>query len=109
LLFIVLRKGILLKPLRGARTKRKIKVGDFQGRRRWISLHEKGGKEHDVPCHHRLDQYLHDYLETAGIGDDVGGQDHPIRLPSSANFCFGFWVKEAVEILISELHWRRLL
>jgi hypothetical protein len=35
----------------------------------------KGGKEHDVPCHHRLDQYLHDCLETAGIGDDVGGQD----------------------------------
>jgi integrase/recombinase XerD len=31
----------------------------------------KGGKEHDVPCHHRLEQYLHDYLEAAGIGDDV--------------------------------------
>jgi hypothetical protein len=22
-------------------------------------------------------QYLHDYLETAGIGDDVGGQESP--------------------------------
>jgi integrase len=30
-----------------------MKVGDYfvQGRRRWVRLHEKGGKEHDVPCH----------------------------------------------------------
>jgi site-specific recombinase XerD len=50
-----------------------MRVGDYfvQGRRRWVRLHEKGGKEHDVPCHHRLEQYLHDYLEAAGIGDDV--------------------------------------
>jgi hypothetical protein len=42
-----------------------MKVGDnfVQGRRRWVRLHEKGGKEHDVPCHHRLDQCLHDYIE----------------------------------------------
>jgi hypothetical protein len=34
-----------------------MKVDDYfvQGRRRWVRLHEKGGKEHDVPCHHRLD------------------------------------------------------
>jgi site-specific recombinase XerD len=52
-----------------------MKVGDYfvQGRRRWVRLHEKGGKEHDVPCHHRLDQYLQDYIEAAGIGDDVAG------------------------------------
>jgi site-specific recombinase XerD len=52
-----------------------MKVGDYfiQGRRRWIRLHEKGGKEHDVPCHHRLEQYLHDYIEAVGIGDDVDG------------------------------------
>jgi integrase/recombinase XerD len=52
-----------------------MKVGDYfvQGRRRWVRLHEKGGKEHDVPCHHRLDQYLHDYIEAAGITDDVDG------------------------------------
>jgi integrase len=52
-----------------------MKVGDYfmQGRRRWVRLHEKGGKEHDVPCHHRLDQCLHDYIEAAGIADDVDG------------------------------------
>jgi integrase len=50
-----------------------MKVGDYfvQGRRRWVRLHEKGGNEHDVPCHHRLDQCLHDYIEAAGITDDV--------------------------------------
>jgi hypothetical protein len=36
-------------------------------------LHEKGGKEHDVPCHHRLDQYLHDCIEAADIADDLDG------------------------------------
>src|SRR6201993_709841 len=52
-----------------------MKVGDYfvQGRRRWVRLHEKGGKEHDVPCHHRLDQCLHDYIEAAGITDYVDG------------------------------------
>ena len=44
-----------------------------QGRRHWIRLHENGGKEHDVPRHHRLEQYLHDYIEAAGIGDDTDG------------------------------------
>jgi integrase len=52
-----------------------MKVGDYfvQGRRRWVCLHEKGGKEHNVPCHHRLDQFLHDYIEAAGITDDIDG------------------------------------
>src|SRR5258708_5486938 len=45
----------------------------LMGRRRWVRLHEKGGKEHDVPCHHSLDQCLHDYIEAAGITDDVDG------------------------------------
>jgi integrase/recombinase XerD len=38
-----------------------------------VRLHEKGGKEHDVPCHHRLDQCLHEYIESAGLTDDVDG------------------------------------
>ncbi len=31
-----------------------MKVKDYftQGRRGWVRLHEKGGKEHEVPCHH---------------------------------------------------------
>jgi integrase len=56
-----------------------MKVGDYfvQGRRRWVRLHEKGGKEHDVPCHHRLDQCLHDYIEAAGIETRIG--NHTFR------------------------------
>src|SRR5450755_4730278 len=26
-----------------------------QGRRGWVRLHEKGGKEHEAPCHHKLE------------------------------------------------------
>lgn len=40
-----------------------------QGRRLWIRLHEKGGKRHEVPCHHLLDEYLHAYIETCGLED----------------------------------------
>jgi site-specific recombinase XerD len=39
-----------------------------QGRRTWVRLHEKGGKEHEMPCHHNLDDYLHSYLEAAPPG-----------------------------------------
>ena len=38
-----------------------MKVKDYfvQGRRGWVRLHEKGGEEHEVPCHHNLEQFLH--------------------------------------------------
>jgi site-specific recombinase XerD len=45
----------------------------IQGRRTWVRLHEKGGKLHDMPCHHNLDTYLQSYLEGAGIGTDDKG------------------------------------
>jgi site-specific recombinase XerD len=37
-----------------------------QGRRTWVRLHEKGGKRHEMPCHHNLDAYLDAYIERAG-------------------------------------------
>jgi site-specific recombinase XerD len=40
-----------------------------QGRRLWLRLHEKGGKRHEIPCHHTLEQYLIAYLEAADLGD----------------------------------------
>ncbi|HUK89875.1 MAG TPA: tyrosine-type recombinase/integrase [Blastocatellia bacterium] len=48
----------------------KMKVEDVytQKRRTWVRLHEKGGKRHEMPCHHNLDVYLHAYIEGAGIG-----------------------------------------
>ena len=49
-----------------------MKVEDFytQGRRGWIRLHEKGGKEHEMPTHHSLDQYLEEYIAVADVADD---------------------------------------
>ena len=49
-----------------------MKVGDFyvQGRRGWVRLHEKGGKEHEMPTHHNLDHYLEEYIAGAGIAAD---------------------------------------
>jgi site-specific recombinase XerD len=41
-----------------------------QGRRGWVRLHEKGGTEHEVPCHHNLEQYLDEYIAAAGIAGD---------------------------------------
>jgi site-specific recombinase XerC len=50
-------------------------VGDYftQGRRGWVQLHEKGGKEHEAPCHHKLETYLDAYIAAAGIADDPDG------------------------------------
>ena len=39
-----------------------------QESRGWLRLHEKGGKRHDVPAHHRAAEALGDYLELAGPG-----------------------------------------
>jgi site-specific recombinase XerD len=53
----------------------KMKVRDYfvQGRRGWVRLHEKGGKEHEVPCHHNLEHYLDEYIAAAGIAGDPDG------------------------------------
>ena len=38
-----------------------------QGSRGWLRLHEKGGKRHDVPAHHRAAAALDDYVEAGGL------------------------------------------
>jgi hypothetical protein len=49
-----------------------MKVEDVftQNRRLWVRLHEKGGKHHELPCHHNLEIYLHEYLDRTGIAGD---------------------------------------
>jgi site-specific recombinase XerC len=44
-----------------------------QHRRLWVRLREKGGKRHEMPCHHTLEAYLHAYLDGTGIADDPKG------------------------------------
>ncbi len=50
-------------------------VGDYftQGRRGWVRLHEKGGKEHEAPCHHKLEAFLDEYIAASGIAGDNDG------------------------------------
>jgi integrase len=46
-----------------------MKVSDFyeNGRRRWFRLLEKGGKHHEVPVHHKAQDYVAEYLEKASF------------------------------------------
>ncbi len=43
-----------------------------QGKRFWFRLHEKGGKRHEVPAHHKAEEYLDSYIAAAGIADQRG-------------------------------------
>jgi integrase len=53
----------------------KMKVEDLlpRGAGWMIRLHEKGGKEHAMPCHHALAEALHAYINAAGIAGDRKG------------------------------------
>ncbi len=42
-------------------------------RRLWVRLHEKGGKRHEMPCHHNLEDYLHAYLDGCYLRADRKG------------------------------------
>jgi site-specific recombinase XerD len=44
-----------------------------QKRRLWVRLREKGGKQHEMPCHHNLEIYLHAYIDGTGIAEDLKG------------------------------------
>ena len=53
----------------------RMKVEDLrpQGAGWQVQLHEKGGKEHAMPCHHALAEALRLYINAAGIGEDRKG------------------------------------
>ena len=40
-----------------------------QGKRYKVTLHEKGGKYHGVPVHHKTEEYIDAYIEAAGLAD----------------------------------------
>ncbi len=52
-----------------------MRVEDYfpQGKRWWLRLHEKGGKLHQVPAHHKLEQYMDEYIAAAGLKDSRKG------------------------------------
>ncbi|WP_245290362.1 tyrosine-type recombinase/integrase [Shinella sp. DD12] len=53
----------------GAATGMEVRDVYAQNRRLWVRLHEKGGKQVELPCHHSLEAYLDDYVEAAGLKD----------------------------------------
>ena len=57
----------------GAALSMKVEDVYSQNRRLWVRLREKGGKQHAMPCHHLLEEYLHAYLVQTRIEGDVKG------------------------------------
>ena len=57
----------------GAALAMKVEDVYVQNRRLWVRLHEKGGKRHEMPCHHNLETYLHAYIDGCGLAADPKG------------------------------------
>jgi site-specific recombinase XerC len=53
----------------------KMKIEDLRpkGAGWQLRLHEKGGKHHEMPCHHALAEELRSYIDAAGIAEDRNG------------------------------------
>ncbi len=54
----------------GAALAMKVEDVYVQDRRLWVRLREKGGKRHEMPCHHNLEAWLHEYLACSGLAAD---------------------------------------
>ena len=52
-----------------------LSVEDYfpQKKRWWLRLREKNGKVNEMPCHHKLEEYLDAYIKAAGVADDRKG------------------------------------
>jgi site-specific recombinase XerD len=50
-----------------------MRVEDYYqfGKRSWLRLHEKGGKFHEIPAHHKAEAYLDSYITAAVITEDA--------------------------------------
>jgi len=68
----------------GAVTRMQLEDVYVQRRRLWVHLHEKGGKLHDMPCHHNLEEWLHDYIDGASLDDANGVLFRSARGPTAA-------------------------
>jgi site-specific recombinase XerD len=52
--------GVLIYSFARVSATVSMRVEDYfpQGKRWWLRLHEKGGKYHEMPVHHTLEEYL---------------------------------------------------
>jgi site-specific recombinase XerD len=66
--------GVLIYSFARVSAAVSMRVEDYfpQGKRWWLRLHEKGGKEHTLPCHHELEAYLDAYMVAAGVDGEKG-------------------------------------
>ena len=66
--------GVMIYSFARASAVAGMNVEDYyqQGKRWWFRLHEKGGKRHDVPAHHKAEEYMDAYLTAASIADQKG-------------------------------------
>lgn len=55
-------------------------VSDYYqaGKKWWFRLHEKGGKRHELPAHHRAEQLMDAYLEGLRGAGVKAGKDSPL-------------------------------
>src|ERR1700757_241679 len=62
-----------------------LKVEDYfqTGKRSLIRFKEKGGKEKEIPVHHRLEEILDEYLKVSKLGDNPTGPMFPTTLGKS--------------------------
>jgi len=51
----------------GAAVSMKVEDVFIERNRVWVRLREKGGKRHEMPCHHSLEEYLNAYLDAGGL------------------------------------------
>lgn len=49
-----------------------------QGKRWWVRLDEKNGKQVEMPVHHKLEHYLDEYLTAAGFAGEPDRKKSPI-------------------------------
>ncbi len=56
----------------GAAINMRVEDAYVQGRRTWVRLQEKGGKQHEMLCHHNLEAWLHAYVDGAQLADGKG-------------------------------------
>jgi site-specific recombinase XerD len=69
----------------GAVTQMQVEDVYVQRRRLWIRLHEKGGKLHEMPCHHNLEDWLHEYLDGAELISGRGMLFRSAKGPTTAS------------------------
>ncbi len=56
-----------------------LKVEDYypSGKRFLLRFKEKGGKEKELPVHHKLEELLDEYLKVTGLGAEPGSPLFP--------------------------------